>query len=86
LSSVWPFIVIVVLAAMVLIPNSLYGFRQYLANRNLIWLVTYFILLFAFAGLVIHVTSRTIEIVQAAKEIIDEPDLNGVVTVHVERN
>jgi hypothetical protein len=65
--------VIVLLAALILIPNSLYGFRQYLANRNLIYLVAYFSLLFVFAFLVIHVTKRTVEIVQSAKEVIAEP-------------
>lgn len=73
MSSLWPFVVIVLLAAMIMIPNSLYGFRQYLVNRNLIWLAAYFILLFSFAVLVVHVTTRTIEIVQKAKEVIEEP-------------
>jgi hypothetical protein len=71
---------------MIMVPNSLYGFRHYLANRNLIWLAAYFILLFSFAVLVIHVTTRTMDIVQKAKEIVDEPDLNASATVRAERN
>jgi NhaP-type Na+/H+ or K+/H+ antiporter len=67
--------VIVVLAGAVMVPNALYGFRYYLANRNVIWLVAYFVLLLSFAGLVVHVTTRTVEIVQKAREVLDQPDV-----------
>ena len=66
---------IVVLAGAVMVPNALYGFRHYLANRNLLWLIVYFVLLLSFAGLVVHVTTRTLEIVQKAREILDQPDI-----------
>jgi len=75
LIPLWPFIVIVALTGLIMIPNALYAFRNYLANRNLIWLTVYFIFLLSFAGLVVHVTTRTIEIVQKAKEILNEPDI-----------
>ena len=69
------FVIVVVLAGLVIIPNALYGFRHYLADRNLIWLVAYFILLFSFASLVVHATTRTVQIVQTARELLDQPDV-----------
>jgi membrane-anchored protein YejM (alkaline phosphatase superfamily) len=74
LLSLWPFVVIVVLTGFIMVPNALYGFRHYLAHRNLIWLAAYFILLFSFAFLVLHVTRRTVEIVAQAKEVLLQPD------------
>jgi uncharacterized membrane protein len=73
--SLWPFLIIVALTGLVMVPNALYGFRQYLSNRNLIWLAAYFILLFSFAFLVVHVTKHTLEIVEQAKELLAQPDL-----------
>ena len=69
-----PFVIIVVLTALLLVPNGLYAFRRFLAERNLLWLVVYFIFLTALGFLLVHVTRRTVEIVQTAQEVLAEPD------------
>ena len=58
-----------------MVPNALYGFRYYLAHRNLIWLAAYFILLFSFALEVVHVTRRTMEIAEQARAVLADRDL-----------
>ena len=74
----WGFIAIVVLTAFLLIPNALYAFREFLTNRNLVWLAVYFFFLFALAYLVVHLTTRTVQIVQTANEFLNEPDVEVV--------
>ena len=71
----WSFVIIVALTGLLLIPNALYAFRRFLVERNLVWLVVYLILLSSLGYLLLHVTRRTVEIVQAAKEELDRPDL-----------
>jgi len=73
--TLWPFVIIVVLTGLLLIPNGLYAFRRFLAERNLMWLAVYLIFLFALGFLLVHVTRRTVEIVQASKELLAQPDV-----------
>lgn len=73
--SIGPFVIIVLLTAALLVPNALYAFRRFLVEHNLLWLVTYFIFLIGFGHLVVHVTTRTMQIVQTAREIMDQPDI-----------
>ena len=70
----WIFGIVVFLVALLLIPNALYAFRQFLANRNLLWLSVYLGFLLLLAYLLLHVTSRTVELVQTAKETVLAPD------------
>ena len=69
----WIFGIIVLLVAVLLIPNALYAFRQFLSNRNLVWLTTYMSFLILLAYLLVHVTTRTVDLVQKAKEVYEEP-------------
>lgn len=69
----WIFGIIVLLVALLLIPNSLYAFRQFLSNRNRVWLTTYMSFLILLAYLLIHITTRTVDLVQRAKETYSEP-------------
>ncbi len=62
------------LVALLLIPNALYAFRRFLADRNLVWLSVYMGFLIFLAYLLIHVTTRTVDLVQKAKEVYEEPD------------
>jgi hypothetical protein len=71
----WSFVIIVVLTGLLLIPNALYAFRRFLVERNLVWLVVYLILLTSLGYLLLHVTRRTVELVQTAKEELNRPDL-----------
>ena len=71
----WPFVIIVLLTAALLVPNGLYAFRRFLVEHNLLWLLTYFIFLAAFGYLVVHAATRTVQIVQAARETLDEADV-----------
>lgn len=67
------FVVIVLLLALLLIPNALYAFRKFLEDRNLIVFCVYLGFLVMLAYLVIHVTMRLGDIVQNAKEVYTEP-------------
>jgi hypothetical protein len=69
----WTFGIIILLVALLLIPNALYAFRQFLSNRNIVWLMVYFGFLILLAYLLIHVTTRTMDLVQKAKEVYLEP-------------
>ena len=71
---IWGFGIIVILIGALLIPNALYAFRQFLANRNLLWLSVYAGFLGLLGFLLIHVTVRMTAIVQVAKEVYMEPD------------
>ena len=70
----WAFGIIVLLVAVLLIPNALYAFRRFLSNRNKVWFVTYMTFLILLAIILIHVATRTMTIVQNAKEVYLEPD------------
>jgi peptidoglycan/LPS O-acetylase OafA/YrhL len=71
--ALWAFVVIAVLVAVLLVPNGVYAFRQFLAHRNLLWLTAYFFFLFLLGYLLLYVSRRTVELVQAAKEVYEEP-------------
>jgi uncharacterized membrane protein len=75
---IWGFVIIVLLTGLLLIPNALYAFRQFLTNRNLVWLSVYFFFLLALGYLVLHLATRTVQIVQTAKEVLAEPDIEAV--------
>ena len=70
----WAFGIIVLLTGVLLIPNALYAFKQFLANRNLVWMATYMGFLILLAYLLIHVTTRMADLVQSAKEAYMAPD------------
>ena len=78
----WAFVIIVVLTASLLIPNALYAVREFVTNRNLFWLTAYFVMLISLGGLVIHVTTRTVQIIQTAHEVLMEPDIEVVRAGH----
>jgi hypothetical protein len=69
----WAYGIVFLLVIALVIPNGLYAFRQYLANRNLVLLTVYFGFLMLLAYLLLHVTTRTAELVQTAKEVYEEP-------------
>lgn len=69
----WIFGIVVLLVALLLVPNALYAFRQFLSNRNAVWLTTYMGFLILLAYLLVHITTRTVDLVQKAKEVYDEP-------------
>ena len=69
----WAYGIIVVLVAMLLIPNALYAFRKFLDDRNLLLLMTYFAFLLLLGYLLLHITKRTAELVQTAKDVYAEP-------------
>jgi len=69
----WVYGIVFILVLALVIPNGLYAFRQYLTNRNLMLLFTYFGFLVLLAFLLLHVTTRTAELVQTAKEVYEEP-------------
>jgi hypothetical protein len=73
--NVLPFVIIVLLTAMLLVPNGLYAVRRFLQEHNLWWFACYLIFLLALALLLVHVTRRTVEIVMKAKEVLAQPDI-----------
>ncbi len=70
----WIFGIVVVLVALLVVPNALYAFRQFLANRDLLWVTVYFGFLLLLGYLLLHMTTRTVELVQTAKEVYLAPD------------
>ena len=69
----WIFGIIALLVAVLLVPNALYAFRRFLSNRNLVWFSVYMSFLILLGYLMIHITSRTADLVIKAKEVYDEP-------------
>jgi hypothetical protein len=69
----WVYGIIVILVAILLIPNALYAFRKFLQDRNMLLLIIYFVFLILLAYLLLHVTTRMTELVQTAKEVYEEP-------------
>ncbi len=70
---IWIFGVIVLLLAVLMIPNALYAFRKFLEDRNLLVFCVYLGFLVMLAYLVIHATTRLGDLVQTAKEVYTEP-------------
>ena len=69
----WVYGIVVVLVAILLIPNALYAFRKFLEDRNILLLALYFVILLLLGFLLLHMTRRTAELVQTAKEVSAEP-------------
>ena len=69
----WAFGIIILLVGILLVPNALYAFRQFLSNRNLVWLIVYMGFLILLGYLLVHITTRTVDLVQRAKEVYEEP-------------
>ena len=69
----WVYGIVFFLVVALVVPNGLYAFRQYLANRNILLFVLYLSFLALLAYLLLHITKRTAEIVQTAKEVYAEP-------------
>ena len=69
----WVYGIVVVLVAILLIPNALYAFRKFLEYRNILLLALYFVILLLLGFLLLHMTRRTAELVQTAKEVSAEP-------------
>ncbi len=65
----WVYGIVVVLVALIVIPNALYAFRQFMADRNKLLLCMYFLFLAILTVLILHVTKRTTELVQDAKNV-----------------
>lgn len=70
---IWVFGIIVLLLAVLMIPNALYAFRKFLEDRNVLVFCVYLGFLVILAYLVLHVTTRLGELVQTAKEVYTEP-------------
>ena len=75
----WGFGLIIALVALLLIPNALYAFRRFMSGRDRVWFLTYMTFLIALGFLLVHIATRTIDIVQRAKEVYLEPDPEVVV-------
>ncbi len=70
----WIYGIIVLLVALLVIPNALYAFRKFLENRNLLLFLVYLGFLALLAYLLLHVSSRTAELVQTAKAVYTETE------------
>jgi hypothetical protein len=62
------FWIIVSLTAVLLSRNARYAVREYLANRRFLIFTLYMGFLAVFGGLVVHVASRVINLIQAGQE------------------
>jgi hypothetical protein len=71
---IWVFPIIVVLLGMLLIPNALYAFRTFLADRNLVWLISYMVFLFLLGYFLYLLTTHTVDTILKAREIMAQPD------------
>jgi hypothetical protein len=66
---IWVYVAVVFLVGLIVIPNALYAFRKFLENRNFLLLCVYFGFLILLVVLILHVTKRTTELVQDAKNV-----------------
>ncbi len=63
------FWVVVGLTGILLFKNSRYALREYMADSKRLMLIMYFVFLFILAYMVIHITSRLMNLVQQSREL-----------------
>ena len=67
------FWVVVVMVALLWIPNTRYAVRQYLANRNKLLFTVYMVLLIGLGFMLISITTHVLTLAQASQEILNAP-------------
>lgn len=53
--------------------NTRYAIKQYFANRSYTLFTVYMVLLIGLGYLIIHVTTRTMELAQASQDVLNIP-------------
>lgn len=67
------FWIVVLLVALLLIPNARYAVRQYMADRNKLIFTVYMVLLITLGYMVVSLTTHLLEFVQTSQEVIETP-------------